>query len=353
MDAPGGSLHQREQERAETPFWLEIFRPTQATARLLLRSGLPVLVALDGTAAQPRRPGLLLFGTEQDRQRAPQSLFEVVLPFLARQQDQLALPEPGRLPLGPPGPENELPKPEQSPVPDPSTQNPRAQQPVKKPPAVLATQPLVGVYHTHDWESFISEHPALQIKTDADLGRIRSLDPQKNILRVGEVMAERLAALGVATVQNPRSHEDAGYDSAYSASRKTAKQILGEHGSVRILLDIHRDAVPREMSTTQINGQEVARIQIVLGTGRDELPHPRWKENHAFAQVLHAAMERHYPGLSRGILLKQDRYNQDLMPGAVLLEVGSALNTAKEAEAAALLFAEVLRDVIAQNNYPR
>lgn len=320
------------------PFWLELFRPSPTTARQILRSGLPPLSVLDD--AQVRRPTMLLFGTGQGEERPPQTLFQTVLPFLVRQPEELAAPEPGHWRIGPVDSAPETP--------------PRA-----KPPAAEAeketpaTVPLVGIYHTHDWESFISEHPHLEIKSDADLAKVRTLNETKNILRIGKMLGEQLASAGVVAVQNPRSHEEAGYDYAYAASRKTAKQILSEHPTVRILLDIHRDAVGRELSTFTWNGKPAARIQIVLGKGRDELPHPRWKENHAFAQVLHAAMERKYPGLSRGILLKDDRYNQDLLPGAVLLEVGSAVNTMQEAEEAARLFADVLQEVIARNNYPR
>jgi stage II sporulation protein P len=330
---------------------MELIRPTRSFARVILRTGLPHLQRLEEPA--PKR-GMLLFGTGRGGERAPQRFFDLVLPFLAR-QEHLAQPEPSRLPPGTSGPDGATP-PTPAPAPVPPgpepAHEPAKPQPSEPPPPPVPSVVLVGIYHTHDWESFLSEHPNLTIKTEEDLARVRTLDENRNILRIGRVLGQRLSEAGVAVVQNPASHEKAGYSEAYRESRKTARQILADYPSVRILLDIHRDSVPRSMSTAQIGGKQVARIQIVLGVGGSGLPHPRWKENHAFAQLLHREMERKYPGLSRGLLLKQDRYNQDLLPGALLLEIGSALNSMAEGEEAARLLADVLTEIVEKKLYP-
>ena len=50
---------------------------------------------------------------------------------------------------------------------------------------------------------------------------------------------------------------------------------------------------------------------------------------------LHAQLERQSPGITRPLQLRSQRFNQDLLPGALLIEVGAAGNTHEEARNAA------------------
>ena len=56
-------------------------------------------------------------------------------------------------------------------------------------------------------------------------------------------------------------------------------------------------------------------------------------------------MERLCPGIMRPMNLRPQRFNQDLSPGALLIEVGAAGNTHAEALAAAGVLAQTIADL--------
>ena len=74
-----------------------------------------------------------------------------------------------------------------------------------------------------------------------------------------------------------------------------------------------------------------AQVMLVLTTGDSGLYHPNWRENVKLGLELQAEMEAEEPGLSRPMLLSPARYNEQLSPGYLLLEVGSDANTLEEA----------------------
>jgi stage II sporulation protein P len=76
-----------------------------------------------------------------------------------------------------------------------------------------------------------------------------------------------------------------------------------------------------------VGGKEVAQILIVLGR-----QNPQLQSNMAFAKRVKARADEETPGLMRGILVAAGKFNQDLHPRSLLLEVGSFENTREEAE---------------------
>jgi stage II sporulation protein P len=79
----------------------------------------------------------------------------------------------------------------------------------------------------------------------------------------------------------------------------------------------------------------------VCGTDTN-LHNPNWKENLALALKLHVLLERENPGIMRPVNLRSQRFNQDLSAGALLIEVGAAGNTRKEALLTARKLAEAI-----------
>ncbi len=344
--ATGQPAHEREREATEPPLWLQLFRPSPPTARLLLRTALPAL-PLGGGSSQQRNLRVLWTGPER-----PQTLFQVALPFL-RSSQQVATQPPATEPRPPVTTPPALnPKPPVgggAPTPSAPTRTPVAQEPERQ--VVAGGMPLIGIYHTHDWESYLSEFPALAVNHPRDLGKIASYDHSlRTVVDIGQVLALRLRDMGVTTVHAPFRHQELGYDYAYSASRNTARQILKEAPSVKVLLDLHRDGTWGLDSTTQIQGEDVARIRCVIGKREDQ---PNWEQNKRFCDALIDRLENAHPGLTLPTVTQEYRYNQDLIPGAILLEIGNATNRYEEAERAVGYLAEVLVEMIREDAYPK
>lgn len=198
--------------------------------------------------------------------------------------------------------------------------------------------PRVAIYHTHTSEDYIPT-----------AGVSHTYGQEAGIVVVGRELAKVLEEKhGISCLHNTTVHDAPVYREAYLRSNETVAKLLKDNPQLEVILDIHRDAPTkdaaksRDMTTTTINGQKVARIYIVVGTDRLGLSHPNWGENHAFAKELQRHLETSYPGLSRGIKIDTARFNQHLHPHLILIEIGGDQNTLDEAKKAAVYLADVL-----------
>lgn len=202
------------------------------------------------------------------------------------------------------------------------------------------SEPLVGIYHTHTSEAYVPTFG----KTHAPGGQ------KGDIVEVGAALATSLEKVyGIAALHNQTIHDYPSFMKAYAPSEISAQKMLQEHKSIQMLFDIHRDADKRENTLAVVEGEEAARIRIVVAIGQPDLPQPHWQQNHAFAKLIEAKMNEMYPGLSRGILLVDWRYNQHLHPRALLLEVGAQENSCEEAKRSMKLFANVLAEIFRES----
>lgn len=322
-------------EGEEPPLWQQVFHPSQPTARWLLRMGLPMLTAAGDSASQEERRYLLYVTGHGGDQ--PQTFFQTMLPFL-RPATVAEEPSPPPVTGGSPA----TPKPPKENVTQPAAP--------ERPKAVAGGQPLVGIYHTHDWESYISEFPAFKVTMPRDLNKITSEDHSKRtVMGVGKTLALKLFEHGVTTVYADYTHKDPGYVEAYKTSRSTARDILKRAPTVKVLLDLHRDFGWGMDATTVVAGKKVAQIRCIIGKSNTH-----WQQNQAFCDKITARLEEKHPGITLPTRVQDgDTYNQDLMTGAILLEIGTALNHYDEADRSAVYLAEVLADMLRNGEYPR
>lgn len=218
-----------------------------------------------------------------------------------------------------------------------------------QPPVLTGKEPLIGIYHTHSRESYLPEFPNYKRLKPDDA---HTYDLSKTVVRVGEELARTLnEKYGLGVVQSRYMNDREGKLGAYVRSLVTAQKLLKDYPTIRILLDIHRDSQRRAVTTATIGGQPVARVMLVIGKYR-EAGEPSWEPNDAFAHEIVRVMDAKYPGLSRGIYYENYRFNQHLLPGSVILEVGGVDNTLEESLRAARLMADVLAEVIRDGQVP-
>lgn len=191
-------------------------------------------------------------------------------------------------------------------------------------------EPLVLIYHTHASESFIP-----------DAGKAFTQDPTKTVVAAGEALKNILEKdYGIGVI-----HHNNYYDSkrryAYQKAEQDLEDIISLFPSIEIVLDIHRDGVPRRVSTLESSSGSMAKILLVTGTA-----HKGWQENHRFAMHLHNSLESSRPGLSRGILRQNSDYNQHLHPRSLIIELGGHQNSLAEVFATLPYFAEALVKIL-------
>ena len=203
-------------------------------------------------------------------------------------------------------------------------------------------EPTVLIYHTHAMESYTPQ-------TGEDYTEevpFRTADLDYNMVSIGTRLAELLENAGISVLHDTTLHDAASYNGSY-ASRETVEKYLAQYPSIRLVLDIHRDAAEdgnghQVAATAETTQGDTARLMLVLGSEAGGLYNPNWQENYALAVKLQAVLEQESPGLCRELHLTDQRYNQDLSPGALLIEVGAAGNSHDEALRAMTPLAEAI-----------
>ncbi|OUS77551.1 stage II sporulation protein P [Paenibacillus sp. MY03] len=199
---------------------------------------------------------------------------------------------------------------------------------------------LAFIYHSHNRESW---YPELEPGTK---------DPSSsttNITLVGKRLATKLEEHGIGSVLSetdyPTAIQDYRWELSYKYSMKTVKEALAASNDLTYFFDLHRDSQKRKYTTVDIGGKSYAQVYFIIGHRN-----PNWKENEAFATKIHDALEKEYPGISRGIWGKtaatgNAEYNQSLASESVLIEVGGVDNTLEESYRTADALAEVIASI--------
>lgn len=190
---------------------------------------------------------------------------------------------------------------------------------------------IVGIYHTHNGENYAGNE-GLDRTAPGENG---------DVVKVGEALAQALNEKGVKTVHYDTVNDEI-YAKSYENSYETAKNMLEEYPTIQVLLDVHRDGLPPGVgkSTIKIGTKEAGKILVVLGQ-----KNPHWEKNRELAEKIIEAGNQKYPGLifNKVRYASQARYNQHLSNGALLLEIGSQLNTVEEVMESVEPLAEVLK----------
>lgn len=193
-------------------------------------------------------------------------------------------------------------------------------------------EPLVLLYHTHTTESF---EPFVRDNGD-DTFNYRTTDETKNIVMVGDAIQAELEAAGIGVIHLRTIHDYPSYNGSYARSRESVVPVLEANPSIKVALDIHRDAISGENGLTQpfaeIGGREAAQVMIISGCDDGTLGMPEFMKNFHFACALQQQLEGDWKGLTRPVLFDYRHYNQDLTTGSLLIEVGSHGNTLSQVQ---------------------
>lgn len=206
-----------------------------------------------------------------------------------------------------------------------------------------ALVPQILIYHTHSQEAFADSREGVVEDT---------------IVGMGEVLAEELRGYGYNVI-----HDTGVYDlvdgvldrsASYDYARDAVQQVLEEHPTIEVIIDLHRDGVDGYKFATEIDGKPTSMIMFFNGISRNSLDqpisyleNPYTSQNLAFSLQLELAAREKYPGFTRNIYLKAERFNLHLRPRSLLVEAGTQLNTVEEERNAMAPLADLLHTVLA------
>ena len=161
---------------------------------------------------------------------------------------------------------------------------------------------------------------------------------------VGDVLANTLASAGLQVLHDRTIYDYPSYTGSYNRSGAAVQEYLNQYPSLRIVIDLHRDALCSDSvvykTVAELPDAACSQVMLLVGTNASGLYHPYWEENLRLAVYLQDAVNAAHPTLMRPITLVNERYNQHLTRGSLIIEVGSSGNTLQEAIRAVRLFGE-------------
>ena len=202
--------------------------------------------------------------------------------------------------------------------------------------------PQILIMHTHTTEAYSKGRKDTYKETDT----ARSTDNGYNMGRGGEEMKSVFEDMGLSVVHDKTKYDYPSYTGSYSRSGAAVEEYLAQNPDQAVVIALHRDALGDGDVTyktmAELDGQTSSQLMMLVGTGEGGLSHPNWEQNLRLALYLQPAVTAKYPTLARPISVTQERYNQQLTTGSMILEVGSSGNTLQEALTAVRLYADAV-----------
>jgi len=211
---------------------------------------------------------------------------------------------------------------------------------------VSKTKPSVLIVHTHTSEAYLPVETSDFVQSDPN----RTQNQKYNVVRVGEEFKNALESKGIIAIHDKTVHDYPSYNGSYINTLKTIEKQLEKNPSIKIVVDIHRDAVEADGTvykfSTEIENKRCAQVMIVTGSDANGIENPNWRENLKFALKFQRRMNLLYSGLTRPLSLVRERYNTHATTGSIILEVGTTGNTLEEAVNAAYYSGIALGDML-------
>lgn len=206
---------------------------------------------------------------------------------------------------------------------------------------VKSNEPLIYIYNTHDEEAYYNSY-------------LNPYNIVPDVKLASYYFQERLKDLGIESVVEKRKIKDVldkngwNYRYSYNASRVYLEEVSKNNPSIKYFIDLHRDSVGKDKTTTTINGKSYARVMFLVG-----LEHKSYQKNLDLATRLNELISQFDSTLSRGIYQKEGPgvngiYNQDFSSKAILIEVGGQYNTIEEVANTIEVMARVLKDYLGE-----
>ena len=207
---------------------------------------------------------------------------------------------------------------------------------------IITSDPVVYIYNTHQLETYSNDG-------------LENYNMTPNVMMASYLLQEKLNNLGVKTIaEDTNIYEfikSSGLesDALYKASRLFVSNAKEKYPSLKLIIDLHRDSVDRNISALDIDNKSFARVLFVLGTTNE-----KYQENEKIMKYLDDKINSKYNNLSRGIYYRPtptwpDSYNQDLGSEVILIELGGVDNNINEVINTIDVLSEVINDYIKEN----
>jgi len=123
------------------------------------------------------------------------------------------------------------------------------------------------------------------------------------------------------------------YNYSYHASNFYLNEALVQYGGFDLIIDFHRDSIPRESSYITIDNKTYAKMMFVVG-GLSKNANAITQRCNELTSLVNEN------GVMKNVMIREAYYNQDVSDRMVLIEVGSDKNTYEEVSNSTKLLAD-------------
>lgn len=201
------------------------------------------------------------------------------------------------------------------------------------------TIPLIYLYNSHQTEEYKASNYA-------------EFSVNPTVIMNDYILEDIFNKNGYKTIVEEQSIKEIlnknnwNYTYSYKASRQLLEESIIKYPSLKYFIDIHRDSLPHDKTTVNINGKDYAKVIFLIG-----LENENYQKNLEFTEKINNKMNELYPNLSKGIYKKggpgvNGVYNQDFSPYTILIEVGGYENTTNEVLNTVIAFSKCFMEVI-------
>lgn len=131
------------------------------------------------------------------------------------------------------------------------------------------------------------------------------------------------------------------YNQSYQASKNFMNDALVNYGGFDLIIDFHRDAIPRDASYLEANGKTYAKLMPVVGglsTNAEVI-----KKN---SSTLSDIIDKKVHGIMRSVMVREAYYNQSVSDRMMLIECGGDVNPFDEVKNSMDVLADGIYDYL-------
>ncbi len=200
-------------------------------------------------------------------------------------------------------------------------------------------EPILYIYNTHQTEGYQKNNNA-------------SYNITPSVLMASYILRESLNDLGVPSMVETNDIAELlrihswKYSYSYAASKILLEDAMRKNPSLIYFIDLHRDSMSYDVTTTTIEDKKYAKVLFVIGKDN-----PNYEKNLKMAEAINEYIKKVNPKLTRGISQKGGSgvngiYNQNLSPNAILIELGGQYNTITEVNNTLSILADAIRSYV-------
>ena len=154
----------------------------------------------------------------------------------------------------------------------------------------------------------------------------------KTVMDAAAVLAEQLISYGYEVIVETNdftkycNEQGLTYNDLYMVSNKFLNDALVKYGGFDLIIDLHRDSVPREYTYVTIDGVSYAKTMMVIGGAAKYA-----QSSTQISKTITDNVNQIKNGIMKSVFTREGAYyNQYVCEGIVLMECGSENNTFEE-----------------------